>query len=244
MMSYISAQYGDPLPDIGMFADSDVMILDFSYKREETLAIAKVARSLVVLDHHKTAEKELEGIPGCHFDMSRSGARMTYDHLKALGALGIECLGIEWLVDYVQDRDLWQWKLPRSREVSAAIASYPFDFGTWMRFELEDLISEGTAILRYQSQLVERICTKAIPMAIDGLPAGMMAVNSPILQSEIGESLCRFANWADIWYQDKDGSVIHSLRSTSVDVSEIASRFGGGGHPCAAGYRVDVGRDK
>ena len=32
---------------------------------------------------------------------------------------------------YLEDRDLWRWKLPASRQVSAAIASYPFDFEVW-----------------------------------------------------------------------------------------------------------------
>jgi len=36
------------------------------------------------------------------------------------------------LIDHIQDRDLWQFKIPRTREVQAAIFSYPYDFDIWI----------------------------------------------------------------------------------------------------------------
>ena len=42
-----------------------------------------------------------------------------------------------------------------------------------------------------------------------------------------------------MWREEKDGSVHVSLRSDgAVDVSKIATQFGGGGHKTASGFYV------
>ena len=53
------AYYGAKPPNV---AGREVYILDFSYKRPVMREILASARSVVVLDHHKTAEVELDGI--------------------------------------------------------------------------------------------------------------------------------------------------------------------------------------
>ena len=54
-----AAGYGSPPPEVG---GRDVVIVDFSYKREVLEALAKEARSVLVLDHHKTAQEDLAGV--------------------------------------------------------------------------------------------------------------------------------------------------------------------------------------
>ena len=61
-----------------------------------------------------------------------------------------------WLLRYIQDKDLWHWALPNSREISAALASYPFDFALWSSFQQQELEREGRAILRYENELVDK----------------------------------------------------------------------------------------
>ena len=61
------------------------------------------------------------------------------------------------LIGYVQDRDLWRFELPNSREISAALGSYPMDFEVWKSLDVDDLAREGTAILRFRTQTVESI---------------------------------------------------------------------------------------
>lgn len=55
-VEYIPAGYGKPSPDC---AGKRVLIVDFSYKQDEMRRLATRAASVVVLDHHKTAEAEL-----------------------------------------------------------------------------------------------------------------------------------------------------------------------------------------
>lgn len=75
-------QYGQPLPISleHLNAKDVVYILDFSYSREVLEQIAAKAGRLVVLDHHKSAQKELADLPYAFFDQSKSGALLAWEH--------------------------------------------------------------------------------------------------------------------------------------------------------------------
>ena len=117
---YVPMQYGKEPPDV---TGKDVIVADFSFSRAKLLEMKEKAKGLLLLDHHATAETDLKDLGFCVFDMKRSGAMIVWDHL-----FGGEAPPI---VQYVQDRDLWSWKLPNSHEVSACIASYARDFHAW-----------------------------------------------------------------------------------------------------------------
>lgn len=255
------AQYGTDPPDV---SGRDVFILDFSYKRPLMLEIVSRARSLVVLDHHKTAAAELEGIglvttpqqakpPVIHFDIGHSGARLTWDHFARDG----QCR--PWLVDYVEDRDLWLWKLESSRELNAAIRSYPFDFALWDKwagFDVEEAVAyellnqgkswknhvignmycQGKAILRAEQLQVDTHVSNAVEIEMDGYR--ILACNATVLQSEIAGKLAENRPFGAVYFVTPDRKRVWSLRSRDggVDVSEIARAHGGGGHARASGF--------
>lgn len=110
----VPASYGDEPPDC---SDRDVIIVDFSYPRDVLEYMAEQAKSLRVLDHHKTAAADLDGFPGAIFDRDRSGAGLAWDEL--VGGKRPE------IVDFVEDRDLWRYSLPNSRAINAWISSLP-----------------------------------------------------------------------------------------------------------------------
>lgn len=237
---FIPAQYGEPLPDVNYDKDETVWIVDFSYPPAMLAELASRVGSIIMLDHHTTAAdtfKDLK-IPGvmAGFNMTKCGARMVYDYLEQYPDLHpVQQYAL--LVDYIEDRDLWKWKLEKSREVSAAIDSYPKSFETWRGFDVKALAQEGGAILRYQKQMVERTWVKG---RLETLKNGHVinSVNSPLLQSEIGEALSAEFGWGLVWYIDENGDRINSLRSNgSVNVAEIAKLYGGGGHHSAAGFK-------
>lgn len=58
-VEYVPASYGQSPPDV---LDKHVLIGDFSYKREQLEAIATGAASIIILDHHKTAEDVVERV--------------------------------------------------------------------------------------------------------------------------------------------------------------------------------------
>ena len=78
----------------------------------------------MLIDHHKTAAEDLANVPGCHFDTTRSGAVLAWQHFHP-GA------PVPEILLYVEDRDLWLWQLAHSREINAALGELKKDFAAW-----------------------------------------------------------------------------------------------------------------
>lgn len=229
---YMAVKHGVP-PPRGL-AGQRVLIVDFTYPRETLEAIAAEAKTLRVLDHHITAQKALEGLPYVYFDQKRSGAVLAWDWAHDPPA--------PWLLQYIQDKDLWQWDLPASREINAALASYPLSFSVWDTLRKDALEAEGRAILRYENELVGKIAAEAVLVSLDG--ETVPAVQSAVLTSQVGERLSADHPFCIIWH-DRDGRRYYSLRSREghTDVGALASAYGGGGHTHAAGFSVPLTGD-
>lgn len=232
---YISARYGDEPPS-DLLPDSEVLIVDFSYKRDVLLAMKDRVRSLVVLDHHKTAKEDLEGIDGCFFDDSHSGAVMTWKHLH-------EDEEIPQLLLHIEDRDLWKWTLPNSKEISAALYAYDFDFNLWTELsrDIKRLVQEGIVHLRLQRKSVSMAANSMWIGTVGGYEVPIVCASQNV--SEIGEYLCEQhpgRPFAAV-YRDQGNRRRWSLRSRfGFDVSEVAKQYGGGGHAAAAGFEQEI----
>ena len=229
---YRPVKHGEAPP--ANLAGHHIVMVDFSYNRTTLEAMAKDAASLVVLDHHITAEQALADLPYAYFDLNKSGAVLGWEWAHDEPA--------PWLLRYIQDKDLWQWALPNSREISAALASYPFDFELWTRFEQGELEREGRAILRYENELVTKLASHATLVEFEG--ATVPSVQSSVLTSQIGERLSAEHPFCVIWH-DRNNRRYFSMRSREdgTDVGAIAASFGGGGHTHAAGFSVPLQPD-
>jgi uncharacterized protein len=229
---FIPVRYGEPPPEV---AGANVFILDFSYTRPVLLEMRKQTASLCVMDHHKTAAEDLTGLDFCIFNLAKSGARITQETLK---------LNPHWLVDYTEDRDLWRWQLPKSKAINAAIASYPMEFDVWDELARQDpmeIAKEGKAILRYKAQLIAEAIAGTVEIDFGGLKVSVANCTSRDLVSEVAGELAKGRPFGGCWYVYK-GKTVWSLRSTEegLDVSEVAKKYGGGGHRNAAGFRAEV----
>lgn len=229
---FVPVKHGNPPPP-GL-EKQRIVIVDFSYPRETLETVADAAGSLVVLDHHITAATALAGLPYAYFDMKKSGAVLAWEWAHNRPS--------PWLLEYIQDKDLWTWALPMSREINAAIASHPFDFQLWNTFKQKDLEQEGRAILRYEHEIVNKLAAQAVLVEFQGVT--VPSVQSAILTSQIGERLSADHPFCLIWH-DRDGRRYYSMRSREegTDVGAIAASFGGGGHTHAAGFSIPLGPD-
>jgi len=229
---FIPVKHGNS-PPAGI-AGRHVVIVDFSYPRETLEAMARETAGLQVLDHHITAEKALAGLPFAYFDQKKSGAVLAWEWAHTEPA--------PWLLQYIQDKDLWDWALPASREINAALASYPYNFHVWDELRQVTLEAEGRAILRYENELVGKIAVEAVLVSFHN--ETVPAVQSAVLTSQLGERLSAGYPFCVIWH-DRDGRRYYSLRSREdgADVAAIATSYGGGGHTHAAGFSVPLGPD-
>lgn len=232
-------------PDLNRLQERFVLMVDFSWKRQVMQDLISVAAACLVLDHHKSAQAELVGLPGCEFDMDRSGCGLAWDVLFPDDPRPA-------IVNYTEDRDLWRWALRGSREINAALGSYPLTLES--RSRLADVMrspegctrmaSEGCAIIRYRKQLISDVVSKGIPIKhIGGHRVPCVASPFRELVSELTHEMANGYPFAATYYDDGDEYRHFSLRSTAdgIDVSEVARKYGGGGHQHAAGFSSFIG---
>jgi len=105
-----------------------------------------------------------------------------------------------------------------------------------LRDGINFLITVGEQLLVYKARQIEMIVgSKEVRTETAGR---IEIVNSPILQSDIGNHLLdNGADLAVIWSTRPGGKVRVSLRSRNGWAMQIAMLYpGGGGHPAAAGF--------
>lgn len=233
---YIPVNYGQEPPDV---TGKDVFIVDFSYPRNVLLEMKSKANLLVVLDHHKTAEKELEGLDYCYFDMEKSGCMMAFDYWF-------------WneeppnLFKYIQDRDLWKFEYPESKPLHAVLSTiYPSNFNDWAKLFDEDFLFEtinrGNDILAIFNKEIEGYIHQNHPVILNGIP-GLACNLPPKYASEMGHQLVLKSDTFGLtyWYSGTEKKWLCSIRSNGkIDVSEIAKKYGGGGHRNASGFALN-----
>ena len=234
-----AVQFNTPPP---VTEDRDVVILDFSYERPLLMEMQEQASSLLVLDHHETAERELEGLDYCVFAQDKSGARMTWEHFFDPRSQ-VSADDVPWLVAYTEDRDLWKWELEDSKAVNAALTSYPRDFAVWDGLAEKGpkaLAVEGEAILRFQHRLIHPRVKHHGWTTISGFRVPIS--NATFLTSEIGNALAGGHPFSAVFFVRPDNKFVYKLRSKgedAADVGTIARSYGGGGHKHAAAFTLE-----
>jgi oligoribonuclease NrnB/cAMP/cGMP phosphodiesterase (DHH superfamily) len=233
--------YQNPPPDV---TGRDVIIVDFSYKMPVMLDVIAKAASVTILDHHKTAAEDLweifsRGLAKGQYSDNRSGAGLTWDYFFPDEPRPA-------LINHIEDRDLWLFKLPQTREIQAAVFSYPYDFFTWDALmeeaPLAELAIEGAAIERkHHKDIAELVGVTRRSMMIGGhvVPVANLPYT---LTSDAGNLMATGEPFAACYWDTPEGRVF-SLRSTDdgLDVSAIAKGYGGGGHRNASGFRMPRG---
>lgn len=223
--------YGKPLPELP--CDTELLyILDFSYDIKTLLELRDKVTFMGVIDHHKTAEETLKYIPGNSiFDTRKSGAILAWECFFKGVAPPV-------ILQYVQDRDLWKFELPYSKEVNLYISTLDNTLEAWDSFDIETAIAAGKTIASFQEGLLKNYIKNTSFIKYEGYD--IPVVNAVNLISEVGNRLClEFKVPFSISYCDRvqDNLTSFSLRSVgNFDVSKIAKKFGGGGHKNAAGF--------
>lgn len=212
---YIPVNYNRPLPNVDWTKVNAVYIVDFSYSSEILDELyAAVNGNLLVLDHHKTARKQLAGKPYAVFNQNLSGAGLAWLAFN----LGFVRLGLERakhakygsaytkempkFVYYVQDYDLWAFKDKKTKAFRLGLDQFPRAISTIQkihdarvnepsRYSVESIIRLGTPLLNYKNAMIEEAAKNAFLMEFPsacGLGYGVISSN-PSLTSELGNVL-------------------------------------------------------
>ncbi|VFQ74894.1 unnamed protein product [Cuscuta campestris] len=265
-----------------------VYLLDFVGPPCFLRHLSSLVRRVIVLDHHKTALEMLgaETYAGGEvfkvIDMDRSGATIAYDYFleKLLTATtrdshngaandgsldrGIrEFRRLRRLFEYIEDRDLWRWKLPDSKAFSNGLddlkiefnaRSNPSLFDQSCSLDLDSLISQGKMTISRKQKLIDDSLERSFIIALGGGTFGhCLAVNADALfelRSELGNQLAiksrelKLRGIGAVIYKvhdlKNDEVVKISLRSVdSEDTTPISQKYGGGGHRNASSFMLN-----
>ena len=253
-IKFIPMTHGMNPDDIKLdIIDKNVLIVDFSFKRNVLLELQPLAKNMLVVDHHKTAKEDLEGLPFAIFDMDKCGASLLWNLVR--GGTPVP------FIQYIEDRDLWKWKLPNSKAINSVIQITPQDFKSWDDLfygNIDSLIERGIHIedsftylaktTAKDARLVElNVTIYGEGRSIEHKTVKMRVVScgvSNLISETLHEVLEAFddVDVACSYTIFPDGGQLYSLRSRlSFDCSWIAKAFGGGGHAQACGFkRKDV----
>jgi hypothetical protein len=237
----------------GLFDDRLIYLVDFSYPLERMKQLLALKSSgqivkLIVLDHHKTALAmfiELRDYINLNIDHctpEQSGCSICWNYLNPGKPL-------PRILQHIQDRDLWQFKLDHTREICIVLQSVP-DM-TYKRMndfifesDFNSMVTIGSGLMMAQANRI-KFALYRTDLGVDEDGNIYACVNCTSDISELGNEMCKLVSnegkrpaYSDIWYVNKD-EVKHSLRSIGdFDVSAICKRYGGGGHKNASGYSV------
>jgi uncharacterized protein len=229
--------------DKSKYTDHSILyIVDYSLKDDETWTYAIQNYETIWIDHHETAINKWEkynNISGFR-DTKDSAILLTYEYLHP-------ATKIPYAVKLLDDYDVWKWQYKektRYFQHGLKILDLNPENEIWERLftdndiELcENIIENGKKIDKYISLQNENIVKKnAYELSWENCLC--ICCNSNIKTSLLFDSLSENYDILISYDMDKNRRYNVSLYSKSpeIKVNEIASKFGGGGHPNAAGF--------
>jgi oligoribonuclease NrnB/cAMP/cGMP phosphodiesterase (DHH superfamily) len=232
--------YGDPItiPVKG----KTVFILDFSFDETTLKKLKQEAKEVFWYDHHKTSFPVHQSLGWGVIDLGESGATLTWKQ-------EYPDRSVPRILQYVKDKDIWEWKLPHSRAINMALREREDIHNpagpTWKTLidrlsdeDFQKMVEVGEWALKSQRLRILDGAKKGFELDFHGHRA--FAVNWSLESSEMGEYIYKELDYeVAVIFNYTGQNWSFSLRSDRIDVSPLAAKYGGGGHPGASGFRTD-----
>lgn len=240
---YLPVSYGDAPPE-GL-ENREVYIVDFCYESAEHMnALAKSTKRLVVLDHHESNKEMVENVQEHVYDATRTGATIAWNYFHPASLM-------PRLMKYIEDGDLYRYSLPETRDIFSYLLVLPFDFVQWDNFvrNLEnnagrkEILKKAEAYTEFFEALARMSAERAKKVRFEDYEVYFVATHPNItVKSYVAHELyTKLPPFAIIATAHPNGFGISLRGDESVDVSKIAKKYGGGGHPGSAGFFIPNG---
>lgn len=238
---YISIQYKsekDLLPK-GL-KNKELYLVDLCFDGDTMKRLLSENKKVVVIDHHIGRKDEVKISTDYLFNIDNSAAVLSWKYFHSKKK-------IPRLLKVIEDMDIWKFKLPFTRELLVSLDNRNFNFLKWNKIvndfenaqKRKKYIDEGRAIVKYQNNLIKKIFGYGEKAIFEGHQ--IFAVNSPILESEIGNYISEKKKIIGLVWSYRNGLFKGSLRNNGeINLSELAKKYGGGGHMSAAGFTFNA----
>lgn len=240
--------YQTPPPDFLKPGDS-VICVDFSFPAAVLNQWEQQGIKVTIIDHHESALNNLSGLSDrilLDFDLSECGATLTWKYFFPNQPMPV-------FLNYVRDRDLWNWDLAETYAVHEAMGAIGRTFQLFDKLAamskqelLNYLLPIGEPLAAPKQKLVREVASRFTWSNVAGynVPLVQLEKHEERLASEVCTVLYkRFpqAPFTACVSVRADG-INYELRSdkngNDTNVYAIAETLGGGGHRNSAGYRI------
>jgi oligoribonuclease NrnB/cAMP/cGMP phosphodiesterase (DHH superfamily) len=238
-------------------SDDMVHITDISVSDELANDIEANSNQFYLLDHHPTA-LELNKYKWCKVTiediftgLKTSGTELYYNWLVENGYLD-KSGALDKFVEVVRDYDTWRWAtLGNSGTICKQVNDLLYLYGreefiTWCMSQIHDatfpaLYAADKLVLDLKQKEIDDYVESKDKQLFTSPMCGKICgfVFAEKYFSELGNRLCKLHPEIDfIAMIDMDGTVSYRTVKDDIDLGkDVASLFGGGGHPKAAGSR-------
>lgn len=254
---FISIDYKDTFPIETIKRDEQIYIVDFSIQPTEMLDLLKISKNITWIDHHKTSIERYADFPyqlrGVRYD-GVAGCELTFayiHHMTQRGIGSIKKFNENMLLDcpmhtrFIGDRDVWAFKfgddtrsfydgyqLLDSSNIDNLVNLFIFE-----NVNTEKIIQDGKTISKFK-EIQREYVIKSYAQEVKFEGYDCLVCNSHDKTSELFGSKFNDYDLCSVYCFDGNKYTV-SLYSQKVDVSEIAKKYGGGGHKGAAGFVCD-----
>jgi len=250
----IGIEYGDEIP-ASKFPGARVVIVDFCLQPyDHMLNLFHAAAEVIWIDHHRSAIQWFSTVD----DQALGNVKPILDERFAACELAWQYFNNEfkpWVVWALGRYDVWDHEqypdvleFQYGMRLNNTDPSGPFPWSKWFKYSpeggdifdesIENTINDGRAILKYQASQNKRIMGASFPIVLED--RNLLAVNAGGINSLAFEGFynpdkhdgcCTFSMLSDRRWR-------FTLYSPDkrVDLSPIAVKFNGGGHPGACGF--------
>jgi len=240
---YIMINYNKDFPFDIIKSNEEVILVDYSLQKPGDFEkLLEITNHIVWIDHHKT-EKWI------HLENKIKGIRQD----------GISACELTWnyffpdqpiprVVELLGDYDIWAFKFGEiTNNLQAGIKLYDVkpnssNWNDWLSptYIPTDELRAGEIALKYRNSYYDSLIESwAFYTRFEGYEA--IACNAGNVSSQLFDSVVdSFFDIMIAFVYDGKRWSISLYTKKDIDVSEIAKKYGGGGHKQAAGFQCDT----
>lgn len=247
---YIKINYGIDFPFDKIRKDEIVYIVDYSILPKEMDKLLEITSNVVWIDHHKSAIERYKNydkkIAGLRYD-GIAGCMLTYCYLGYMANCEetfstTMTRAAPFFTRLIADYDVWTFEYGNTtKKFQKGLSLYEHEPQSqiWDSLNSIDVISKivskGETIINYRKNMMAEYCkNEGFEAEFEGY--NCFAINMAMINSDDFvidnvddyDILIGFSFDGERW--------TYSLRSENVDCSELAVKYGGGGHKGAAGF--------
>ncbi|XP_021776234.1 uncharacterized protein LOC110740054 isoform X2 [Chenopodium quinoa] len=223
----------------------------------------RTACEVICFDHRKSTLQKIPSVEGCsgkltfHVDIGRSSSRAVFEYFSGQ----LECTKSpdgNLLLNYLEDGDLRQWRLPDVRAFNIGISEWrsklnciinPHMYDQLLEMNVKELLTKGNSEISAQKDAAKVFLKKAFKLRLGrgfyGECLGVRADSNPDLSDEIGKELSLRSAAAGlrpvgavVFMQRKNLKMCLRSMDGNTDTSEIAKAYGGGGSPSSSSFII------